>query len=168
MVVQYILSEPMGLWALIFLLKLVGLNLDTVGDPQCFFSVHCAFGQAKTPNRKKRQVVFSTILHVHPITPSLIFQMTMIAIDTYWYYWYILVLLISLKYQYWCYTLVLLISLIAINIYWWLSINIIKISMDKERSWRSFSATNRQSDALWNDPAVIETSTCYIRSVVIF
>ena len=79
----------MGLWAPIFLLKLVGLNLDTVGDPQCFF-VHCAFGQAKTPNRKKRQVVFSTILHVHPITPSLIFQnMTMIAIDTYWYYIYI-------------------------------------------------------------------------------
>ena len=34
-----------------------------------------------------------------------------------------------------------------------------------------FFGEQKQSDALWNDPAVIETSTCYIRtirSVVIF
>ena len=31
-----------------------------------------------------------------------------------------------------------------------------------------FFGEQKPSDALWNDPAVIETSTCYIRSVVIF
>ena len=59
MVVQYILSEPMRLWALIFVLKLVVLNLDAVGDPQFFFRSLCIWTGKNSQSEKEAGGLFN-------------------------------------------------------------------------------------------------------------
>ena len=49
----------MGLWAPIFLLKLVGLNLDTVGDPQCFFCSLCIWTGKNSQSEKEAGGLFN-------------------------------------------------------------------------------------------------------------
>ena len=73
----------------------------------------------------------------------------MIAIDTYWYYIYTYI-----------YTYIYIYILVVK--YYHQNIN------GQGTLMAEFFGEQKPSDALWNDPAVIETSTCYIRSVVIF